>query len=249
MEQAGGRLIKPVLVLLHGMFGAADNWRDCADYLGRRWQVRVPELPVWDLPRAETGVHSLVAHLERWLDAEHLDRVVLGGNSLGGHIALTLALQRPERVEALVLVGSSGLFERGLESQTPRRPTREWIRSKIRHVFFEESHVTDALVDQVLHTISDYDRLAKIVRMAKSAKQDNMRGVLHRVRCPVLLVWGADDAITPSDAAHEFKKHIPHAELQFISRCGHAPNIERPLEVSAIMESFLARHCEYATAG
>ena len=249
MERCGNPLSKPVLVLLHGMFGAAENWRDCADYLGRRWEVRVPEIPVWDMPRAETGVHSLVAHLERWLDAERIDRAVLGGNSLGGHIALALALQRPERVEALVLVGSSGLFERGLESQTPRRPTREWIRAKIRNVFFEESHVTDALVDHVLHTVSDYNRLTKIVRMAKSAKQDNVRDVLHQIHCPVLLVWGADDTITPSDAAHEFKKHIPHAELEFINQCGHAPNIERPLEVSAIMDSFLARHCACATAG
>ena len=242
-------MAKPVLVLLHGMFGAADNWRECAGHLGGRWDVLVPELPVWDLSRAETCVHSLVAHVEGLLDSRGVARAALAGNSLGGHIALEMALRRPDRVEALVLMGSSGLFERGLEGQGPRRPTREWVRAKMHQVFFDERHVTEELVDQVHGTVLDPRRITKIVRMAKSAKQGNLSGLLHGIRCPVLLVWGEEDRITPCRSAHEFKRHIPHAELEFLSRCGHAPNIERPREVSALMEGFLARHCPLASAG
>jgi len=240
---------KPVLVLLHGMFGAAHNWKECAEQLGRSWEVRTPELPVWDMPRSETGVHSLVAHVERLIDSEGIEQAAVAGNSLGGHIALELALRRPDKVAALVLMGSSGLFERGLEGQAPRRPTREWVRAKMREVFFDEAHVTESLVEEVHRTISDPLRIMKIIRMAKSAKQGNMAGVLHAIRCPVLLVWGEEDEITPVVSAHEFKRHIPHAELEFISRCGHAPNIERPREVSALMEGFLARHCAPALVG
>lgn len=242
-------MTKPVLVLLHGMFGAAENWKSCAGLLSRNWEVRVPELPVWDMPRAETGVHSLVAHVERLLDRERIERAVLAGNSLGGHVALELALRRPDQVSALVLMGSSGLFERGLEGQAPRRPTREWVRAKMREVFFDEKHITEALLDEVHGTISDPFRIMKIIRMAKSAKQGNMAGVLHAIRCPVLLLWGEEDEITPAVSAHEFKRHIPHAELAFIQHCGHAPNIEHPQEVSALMEGFLARHCAPALVG
>jgi len=240
---------KPVLVLLHGMFGAAENWKSCVEHLSPNWEVLAPELPVWEMPRAETGVHSLVAHIENLMDQEGIERAALAGNSLGGHVALELALRRPERVTALVLMGSSGLFERGLEGQAPRRPTREWVRAKMRQVFFDERHITEALVDEVHGTISDPLRIMKIIRMAKSAKQGNMASVLHAIRCPVLLVWGEEDEITPSVAAHEFKKHIPHAELTFIRRCGHAPNIEHPREVSALMDGFLARHCAPALVG
>lgn len=236
-------MIKPTLLMLHGMFGAAENWDKCADILGRTWKLCVPELPVWDLPHAETGVTRLVDHVEHLMDRDGIQRAAVAGNSLGGHIALELAIRRPDRIVALVLMGSSGLFERGLEGQAPRRPSREWVRNKMYEVFYDKSHVTDALVEEVYHTISDPRRIIKIIRMAKSAKQSNMSAVLHRIQCPVLLVWGEEDEITPAASAHDFKRHIPHAELEFIRGCGHAPNIERPQEVSALMGDFLERHC------
>jgi pimeloyl-ACP methyl ester carboxylesterase len=199
-------------------------------------------MPVFQMPRNETGVHGLVEHIERTLDREHIERAVIGGNSLGGHVALAMALRDPGRVVGLLLAGSSGLFERGFDRKVPRRPSREWIREKMRAVFFEELHVTEALINEIHDTVSDMGRAVKIIRMAKSAKQDNLREVLHRIRCPVLLAWGADDTITPPVVAHEFKQYIPHAELEFINDCGHAPNIERPRELGRIMERFLARH-------
>jgi pimeloyl-ACP methyl ester carboxylesterase len=175
------------------------------------------------MPRNETGVHGLVEHIERSLDRENIERAVIGGNSLGGHVALAMALRNPKRVVGLLLAGSSGLFERSFDRKVPRRPSREWI-------------------SEIHGTLSDIGRTMKIIRMAKSAKQDNLREVLHRIRCPVLLAWGADDTITPPVVACEFKKYIPHAELEFINDCGHAPNIERPQELSGIMQRFLARH-------
>jgi pimeloyl-ACP methyl ester carboxylesterase len=236
------QMINPTVVLLHGMFGTTDNWQSCAEQLSRHWQVKVPELPVFEMPRNETGVHGLVEHIERSLDREHIERAVIGGNSLGGHVALAMALRNPERIVGLLLAGSSGLFERGFDRQCPRRPSREWIKEKMREVFFEELHVTEALINEIHDSLSDMGRTMKIIRMAKSAKQDNLREVLHRIQCPVLLAWGADDTITPPVVAQEFKKYIPHAELEFIIHCGHAPNIERPRELSDIIEKFLARH-------
>ena len=241
-------MARPAVVLLHGMFGSPDNWRACAERLRPNREVLVPELPVWDLPRSESGVAGLVSHLERFLEQERVGRAAFAGNSLGGHVALELALRRPERAAALVLTGSSGLFERGLASPPPRRPTRDWIRTKVREVFYHESHVTEALVDQIHKTVLDVRRVKKIVCMAKSAKRGNLSGMLHRIGCPVLLAWGREDLITPPEAALDFKRHIPHAELAFIGQCGHAPNIEQPQELSALMESFLDRHCPASAA-
>lgn len=232
----------PVVLLLHGMFGKAGHWQLCADHLAGRWPVLVPELPVFDMPSHETGVEGLGIFVKKMMDERDIQRVVIGGNSLGGHIALHMALRWPERVAALILTGSSGLFERSFErSIIPRRPTREWLRTKIREVFFDESHVTDALIDEVSDTILDPRRALKILRVAKSAKHDNLRDVLHRITCPTLLAWGADDNITPPSVAREFKECLPNAELRFIRDCGHTPMMERPQEFNRIVERFLQR--------
>jgi len=240
---------QPAILLLHGMFGGADDWRLCAEHLRTHWRVIIPELPVLSLPYSEVGVHSLVQHVERVLTEQGVDRAVLVGNSLGGHIGLSVALRQPDRIAALVLAGSSGLFEKTQERKVPRRPTKEWVHEKIREVFFDEMHVTETLVNEVHETLSDLRQAMKMIRLAKSAKHENLRDILHQIHCPVLLVWGSNDKITPPVIAHEFKQQIPHAELRFIEHCGHAPTIECPREFNRITEEFLRRHFGYAYAG
>jgi pimeloyl-ACP methyl ester carboxylesterase len=232
----------PVLLLLHGMFGGSEDWRACAAHLARHWRVITPDLPVLDLPRDETGIHSLVDYVEDLLDRELVDHAVIAGNSLGGHVALSVALRNPQRVAGLVLTGSSGLFKRGFESNVPRRPSKEWVRNRILNVFYEKRHVSSHLVDEVYDTVTDSTLVRKIVRMAKSVKHENLGKILHRVCCPVLLVWGKDDLITPPATAYEFRERIPQAELHFIDRCGHSPNIERPEVLSQLFEQFLQRN-------
>jgi len=238
----------PAFLLLHGMFGGSADWRACAAHLSAHWQVLAPDLPVLDLPHKETGIHSLVRHVEELLDSELIERVIVAGNSLGGHIALSLALRNPQRVAALVLAGSSGLFRRGFESNVPRHPSKDWVHRKIREVFFDSRYASAHLVDEVYATLTDARRVMKIVRMAKSAKHENLGGFLHRVCCPVLLVWGNEDMVTPPATAHEFKQYMPHAELHFIQDCGHAPNIEQPERLNQIVEQFLRRYFSNAYA-
>jgi pimeloyl-ACP methyl ester carboxylesterase len=237
---------QPALLLLHGMFGGAADWQACAASLIHRWRVIAPDLPVLDLPRGQTSVQNLVDHVETLLKQHEVAQVVVAGNSLGGHIALCLALRHPERVSGLILAGSSGLYRRGYQISVPHHPSREWIAHKAREVFFEDRHVTPRLVDGIFETVANTRLAVKVVRMARSAKQENLGDSLRRIRCPVLLVWGSEDRITPPSTAHKFKEHMPHAELHFIPRCGHAPNIERSEAFSRIIEQFLERNFNHA---
>lgn len=230
----------PTLLCLHGMFGGPDNFQHCADTLGTQWNVLVPPLPMFEALDDDVTVDDLVEHVRGLLDRERIEQAVVAGNSLGGHIALRLALRYPQRVRALVLSGSSGLFERSVE-RIPRRPSREWLRGKIREVFYSDRHVTDELVDQVMQIITSPRLARRLLCLARSAKRDNLRGELGRVRCPVLLVWGADDAVTPPAVAEEFRGHLPDAEVALIRHCGHAPMIERPEEFTRALTGHLDR--------
>lgn len=229
-------------LLLHGLLGKSAQWGACAKLLKDRfWRVLVPDIPLCDLPAHEVGIEGLALRAKSLMDQEGIHRAVVGGNSLGGHIALQMALRFPHRVAALILTGSSGLFERSFENRVPRRPSREWLREKAIEVFYDDVHVTETLLDEIKDNICSPRRALNIIRIAKSAKHDNLRHVLHQVRCPVLLAWGEDDSITPPSVAHEFKECLPDAELHFIPRCGHAPMLERPHEFNRIVERFIDR--------
>lgn len=242
VNEYAGATDYPPMVLLHGIFGKPADWDECERYFFGSCEVFAPRLPLEEASRAQRSLEHVVNHVTDFLDSHGMDRVVLGGNSFGGHIALHVALRCPLRVAGLILAGSSGLFERGYERRVPHRPDRAWLKSKMREVFFDESHVTETLVEEIRHNLSDRRRIAGLVHMAASAKRDNLREVLSQIYTPVLLVWGANDNITPPSVAHEFKERLPLAELEFIDQCGHAPTLEKPHEFNLIVERFLQRH-------
>ena len=202
---------------------------------------------MFDLPTDQVDVAGLAAYMRFLLDENNIERVFVGGNSLGGHVALVLALMYPERVSGLVLAGSAGLLERG-HGRIPRNPTREYLYNRIREVFYDPVHITDALMDEVHYTVCHRHRISRIYRIAASTKRNNLRESLAKIQCPVLVVWGAEDMITPPEMAQEFAERLPDAELQFINRCGHAVPIERPADFNHLVEGFLHRRFGAAPA-
>jgi 2-hydroxy-6-oxonona-2,4-dienedioate hydrolase len=232
---------RPALLFLHGMFSRESDWIESVNYFRDSWRVVAPKLPVCDLPREETGVSGLCQFVKDHLDELGIDRAIPCGNSLGGHIALLLALEQPKRFPALVLAGSSGLFERGFERGVPLRPSAAWLRERMSQVFYDSKHVTEDLIKDVQELLFNPRQMKKILRVAKSAKQNNLREQLHRIACPVSLIWGTNDVITPPSVAHEFNEFLPNSELHFIEQCGHAPTLERPVEFNRILEAALVK--------
>ena len=234
-------LSEHTIILLHGMFGLPDMWDASLPSIPADWRVLAPEMPVFDGPPHHIGVNGLAKFVTETMDAAGIKSAVFGGNSLGGHVALQFTLDHPDRVAGLVLSGSSGLFERGIVSNVPRRPDREWVRERIREIFVDAVHVTEKRIDDVMLVLRDRKRAMNLLRVAKSAKRTHLGQVLHRIKCPVLLVWGADDFVTPPEVAREFKDYMPQSELHFIPECGHVPMIERPAEFGRLVNSFLRR--------
>ena len=232
----------PPVVLLHGMLGDVDNWISTIDALAENgYRVIVPLLPVYDLPLNKTSVPGLVSYVHGFLEAMEVGRCVLIGNSLGGHIALLYALQYPATLEALILTGSSGIYEMEMGSSTMRRRDRDFIRERAALTFYDPIHVTDTLVDEMFEVVNDRSRALRLIKMARSAQSETVTDQLASIQTPTLLVWGEDDSITPPDVAMEFKNRLPHATLVFIKECGHAPMLERPEDFNAHTLAFLKK--------
>lgn len=224
LERGAG---EPVM-LLHGLMGQMHHWDAVLEAVGDGYRAIAPTLPVFHPDLREATVGALGRYVLRFLDALDIQRAVLGGNSLGGHVALRLALEHPDRVSGLVLTGSSGLFERGFTTGVPHRPDRAWVRRKMEEVFWNPALVTDGWVEDVHRLVTTPASALRILRLARDARRDNLEERLGEIRVPTLLIWGFDDRITPPEVAERFRARIPDTHLWHLSQCGHAPMLERP---------------------
>ncbi len=216
------------VVLLHGLMGEMDHWAPVLEILKGVCRATAPSLPIFDGALSEASLDELARHVVRVLDALRIERAVVGGNSLGGHVALTMALTRPERVSGVILTGSSGLFERGFARNVPHAPTAEYVRMKMEEIFYDPGIVTDAWVEAVRRVVTTRATALRVLQFARAAKRDSLEPRLPQVRVPTLLVWGKEDRITPMEVAERFHALIPHSELVYVTNCGHAPMLEHP---------------------
>jgi pimeloyl-ACP methyl ester carboxylesterase len=228
-----------VLLLLHGLMGALSNWERVVEEFSKEYRVIIPILPVYDLPLLTTGVKTLTKYVHKFVRYKKLKNVTLLGNSLGGHVALIYTLAYPTVVKALVLTGSSGLYENAFGGSFPKRGSYDFIKEKVEYTFYDPATATKELVDDVFRIINDRHSVIRILAMAKSAIRHNMKDDLHKITIPVSLIWGRDDKITPPEVAVEFNEELPNSELHWIDKCGHAAMMEQPEEFNKLLKQFL----------
>jgi pimeloyl-ACP methyl ester carboxylesterase len=112
----------PALIVLHGLMGALSNFGATFDHFSSNgYRVLIPELPLYSLPLIKTNVKNLADFLKEFMELKKIDNAILLGNSLGGHIGLYFTKHYQEKVNALVLTGSSGLYEKAMGDSFPKR--------------------------------------------------------------------------------------------------------------------------------
>ena len=227
------------LVLLHGLFGALSNWESVVREFSSKYRVIIPMLPIYEMPVRQAGLDGLLKHLQGFVKLKGLSHMKLMGNSLGGHIGLMYTLAHPDKVNALILTGSSGLFENSMGGSFPRRGSYEYIKERVEYTFYDPKTVTKEYIDEVFETTKSIPKCMRIVAIAKSAQRHNMSKEIPNIKVPTLLIWGLNDTITPPMVAHEFDRLIPNTKLRFIDKCCHAPMMEHPEKFNVILEEFL----------
>ncbi|MGA6204000.1 4,5:9,10-diseco-3-hydroxy-5,9,17-trioxoandrosta-1(10),2-diene-4-oate hydrolase [Nocardia testacea] len=252
----------PTIVLLHGGGPGASSWSNFSrniPVLARDFHVIAVDQPGYgqsDKPteHPQYFVHSSSA-LKDLLDTlEITGRVHLLGNSLGGGAAVRFALDYPDRAGKLILMGPGGLST-NLFAPDPTEgvkllgkfnyePTRENLEAFLRIMVFDQSLVTEELIDERFASASTPEALAATRAMGKSfASADFEKGMLwrdaYKLRQPVLLIWGREDRVNPLDGALVALKSIPRAQLHVFGGCGHWAQLEKFAEFNRLATDFL----------
>ena len=243
------------LLLVHGLGGAAANWLALAPLLLHGRRVIVPELPGHGGSAPLPAAPSLNAYADRL--GLLLDRpATVVGHSLGGAIALRLAIRRPDLVTRLVLAGAAGISSgarraryaltvTGLVKPGKRiAPYRERVArsAALKTLVFGRWGASDppALPEEMARAfLSGPARHTDTVSASHALMRDDPRPDLERVGCPALVLWGARDHQLPIEDAFEYARRL-RAPLRVIADCGHLLIGERPDACADAIQSFLA---------
>lgn len=240
-ERRGSRYLDEgsgeVIVLLYGLFGSTRNFSHLTSHLSNKFRVIIPIFPFYDRGNSVT-IFTLTDYVTEIVTELHLVKFHLLGNSMGGHIAILYTLLHPEKIESLILSGSSGLFENGMGDSFPKRKEFEYIKSKTEMTFYNPSTATREMVNEIYEIVNSRKAI-QILSLAKSTIRNNLEKELHQIKAPCCLIWGRQDIVTPPQVAVDFKRLIPHAKLYWIEQCGHVPMLETPDQFNALIDHFL----------
>jgi pimeloyl-ACP methyl ester carboxylesterase len=253
----------PLLLLVHGIAGSCENWREVVEPLARHHTVIAPDFPGHGTSEAGGGDYSigaLAAGLRDLLLSLGHERATVVGHSLGGGVAMQLAYQFPEMVERLVLVSSGGL---GPEVSPVLRAAAlpgadlfisltagpgQRLGSAIGRGLAAVGLRPSADVAEVARGYASLEDPAR-----RAAFLDTLRAVVgtggQRVHAgdrlylaeavPVLIIWGARDSIIPVRHGEDALRAIPAARLEVFDDVGHMPQLEAPGRFLAVLERFL----------
>ena len=217
----------PVVVLVHGLGGRGEDWHGLAPYLAKAgFRVYMPDLP--GDGRSEKpadfsySVPDEAALVLGFLDALGLKQVDLGGWSMGGWIAQRIGSEHPERVRRLILFDSAGIYE------TPKWDTRLFTPStpadldQLDALLMPNPPKVPGFIARDILRISKKNAwvIHRTLDRALTGR-DTTDSLLPGLKMPVLIVWGAEDKITPLSQGEKIHQLVTQSQLEVFAGCGH----------------------------
>ena len=251
------------ILLLHGLGASKITWLPVLAPLAQRYRVIVPDLPGHgesDKPRNEYTPRFYARVVRHLMDALGIERAAVVGNSLGGRVALELALRSPGRVAALALLDPSvpGLRWRYVMGFTRVFPTEigaipfplreRWMEVMIRRLFAQPDRLpnegySSAAAEFIRIYRNPVARMAffSTLRHIVTERPDSFFASLRRIKQQALIIFGDQDRLVPARLGVRLAQHLPHAELVVLPDVGHVPQFEATDETLELLTGFLGR--------
>lgn len=247
-----------VVVFVHGTGGRADRWSRNLDAFARAgFHAYAFDLPGHGFASKGEGIACsvpayravLAGFLDAVLAANGATQAVIVGTSLGGHVVASYACEHPQRVAAVVLVGSMGLVPIGAEARGriqagANNQTREGVVGKLKRVIFDPALVSEEMVEEewrINNSPGALDSFGTLGRYIATDLDDEVVGdALARAAFPVLLVWGQEDKTVPPEVGRQVRGLVARSSLAELAGAAHTAYYERADDFNALVTGYLA---------
>jgi pimeloyl-ACP methyl ester carboxylesterase len=248
----------PTVIILPGLGTSIDFWQRNLPALAEHFHVLALDLPGFgksDKPDVAYDLRWTCGRIRAFMDARGVERASFVGGSMGGHLALLMALEHPERVERVVLMGSTGawrppgvLLDAAIQLVWNDALVTDYLRGRwpaiYRSLFVQQTELTETLLRyQMARRARPGEYRAEgraSSRALRSIVYSSCRSRLGEVTVPVLLVWGASDRIHPVADGAYMQAHLPDARLVVIEGASHEAMLDQPEAFNDAVAAFLS---------
>ncbi len=254
---------EPTFILLHGFGASIFSWREVTEPLAQFGTVIAYDRPAFGLterpmewegesPYSPQAQVDIVIGL---MDALNVEKAILVGNSAGGTVSMQVALQHPDRVEALILVDAAVYAGGGAPSwsrpllKTPQmnhvgpliaRQLQAQGTEFLKTAWHDPSKITPEIFagyEKPLQ-VDNWDKA--LWQLTVASQESGLTERLSEITMPALVITGDDDRIVPTEQSLRLADELPNAELKVIAQSGHLPHEETPVEFMQAVTEFLA---------
>lgn len=256
-QEAGDEAAPPV-ILIHGFISSNLIWSPTLLPFARvGFRVIAPDLPGYGYsekpPDAEYTIASQAETVVGLMDRLGIDKATIVGASYGGAVAATIALEHPERVEKLVLVGavSNDEAKKKLLLRISRFPgvgdlvtplflgSRWVVRKRMEDMYRRMGKpINERVVASRHHLLAAANVHRAMIKTARRWSANRIEREASLIRVPTLLVWGDEDTHIPIANAYSLRDEIPNSKLVVFRRCGHLPPAEYPEKFVDVVANF-----------
>ncbi len=254
---------EPTFILLHGFGASIFSWREVTEPLTQFGTVIAYDRPAFGLTErpmewegeSPYGSQAQVDIVIGLMDALNVEKAILVGNSAGGTVSMQVALQHPDRVEALILVDAAVYAGGGAPSwsrpllKTPQmnhvgpliaRQLQAQGTEFLKTAWHDPSKITPEIFagyEKPLQ-VDNWDKA--LWQLTVASQESGLTERLSEITMPALVITGDDDRIVPTEQSLRLADELPNAELKVIAQSGHLPHEEKPVEFMQAVTEFLA---------
>jgi pimeloyl-ACP methyl ester carboxylesterase len=239
---------EPVL-LIHGLGGSIESWTNNIGELAKSLRVIAVDLPGFglsDKPKMKYTIKFYREFVVQFLKLLQLEQVSLVGSSLGGHVAAEVAINRLSLIKKLVLISPPGVLPRSFKGSPALWKYVKMINAKSAQQVKQALFVLDNKPVDDSYAQLVYEKLlmpgakeAFLSALAGSAQAPRLTNRLHRIKAPMLLLWGKEDHMIPVKFVQPFVK-MKNCRIIMLENCGHRPYFAQPELFNRIVAEFLA---------
>lgn len=235
---------KPPILLIHGFASSTYTFRRIIPLLQEKFSIIAVDLPGFGKSeKSASFIYSFQNYAKLMFECIHkfgFSSTYIAAHSMGGQIALNMALIAPVKINKLILLCSSGYLKRSkkllicssylpfFEKFVHYYIRRKDVKDHLKNVFFDHALINDELIQEFARPLAEKGFYQALIRLLRHREGDLLPHQLKCIKVPTLLIWGEEDKVVPVEVGHRLVRDLPDARLITYEKTGHLITEERP---------------------